>query len=338
MDSITNANHSSSKTTSAISRWIAGFTKCSAFLSGLASIVAAAAPDWWVGDLCANLRIQWTFALGTALLILVTTRHWKWSVVCLCFAASNTLVIANALDTFSNEVAQVSADAPTCVTVCTFNVLTTNRNYESIQKQLFDSNADIVVIPELSSGLKRYLTGAFAEEYQWSRVDSRDGGNFGIGLYSRLPIQSARIFTLNSSIPSVEAFLQIDGQQYYVVATHTFPPMGRDGFRRRNRHLELLANRLRKIATESPDTTLIVAGDLNLTPWSPLFSEFCKQAGLLRTGAGIQPTWYRFPAFPFGLVLDHVLASADMQCVRYSVGEAAGSDHRCVTAKFARIK
>lgn len=305
-------------------------------VSCLTSAAAVITPDWWLGDLFANLRMQWAIALYCGLVVMLVTRQWKSAVVCLGFALGNTAFIANGLSLFDSDAAAIHQNSPTSITVCTFNVLTTNRNFDAVERQLLASDADVIIIPELSSGLERHLSGQFAAQYPYAKLDSRDGGNFGIGLYSRNPFSAAEVFLLNGNIPSVEAWLPIDQRNYYIVATHPVPPMGKRGFDHRNEHLNMLADRIRKVSATAPDTSLIVAGDLNVTPWSPIFTRFCSTSGLRRTGAGAQPTWYRFPAFPFGLVLDHVLASSDLHCHNYKVGKEAGSDHRIVIAKFTR--
>ena len=63
---------------------------------------------------------------------------------------------------------------------------------------------------------------------------------------------------------------------------------------------------------------MIVMGDLNLTPWSPLFSDFETSTELTRAGRGYGLTliWYaRVETFAMGLVLDHCLISDDLRCV-----------------------
>jgi len=49
----------------------------------------------------------------------------------------------------------------------------------------------------------------------------------------------------------------------------------------------------------------------------------------------VTPTWYRWPSFPFGLVLDHCLISKNVKCVSHEVGPDTGSDHRSVTVELA---
>ena len=160
-----------------------------------------------------------------------------------------------------------------------------------------------------------------------------DGGNFGIGLYSRHQIVESTVFTLNTEIESIDATISAHDKEYRIFATHPVPPMGSRGYRSRNDHLKQLAMLVRETEPDISEKRIIVVGDLNLTPWSPHFAAFEQASGLRRASDGfsITPTWYRYPLFPFGLVLDHALISSGLSCVDHVIGPDIGSDHRSVT-------
>jgi endonuclease/exonuclease/phosphatase (EEP) superfamily protein YafD len=107
-------------------------------------------------------------------------------------------------------------------------------------------------------------------------------------------------------------------------------------FAHRNLHLQKLSEKIRNEQQHPAPQPVIVVGDFNLTPWSPIFADFERSSGLHNAadGFGFTPTWYRFDGFPFGLVLDHVLVSGDMQCAAYDVGPDIRSDHRSVTVQL----
>ena len=77
-----------------------------------------------------------------------------------------------------------------------------------------------------------------------------------------------------------------------------------------------------------------------MTPWSPWLGDFEAQSGLkLATGGNeIIPTWYVKPIFPLGLVLDHVLISDNLRCIRREIGPDVGSDHRAVIVAVAAVE
>ena len=73
----------------------------------------------------------------------------------------------------------------------------------------------------------------------------------------------------------------------------------------------------------------IIAGDLNITRWSPWF-EVLTGAGGLRDGQegfGLQTTWPSRMGRWFGIAIDHTLVSSSIRVVNRTVGPNLGSDH-----------
>ena len=287
------------------------------------------ARHWWVSDICANLRIQWWVGLIAVAGLSALQRRRKLFV---------TIIFALGIHAYYLPPAfrSVTGDRATpVIRVATANVLTSNRRYDDIEKELLNTNADVIAVLELSDGLRTHLSGAFAEQYPFTRNSPQDNGNFGIGLYSRIPFEEAKLDHFNDQrIQSVIAKVNRDGRTFRIIATHTLPPMGPGAFSHRNRHLQLLAKHVNQERIDHPETPVIVLGDLNITPWSPVFRDFLKSSKLTSAPHGLTPTWYRFPFFPFGLVLDHVLATGDLMPCEYTVSPDVGSDHRFVTAAF----
>ena len=100
----------------------------------------------------------------------------------------------------------------------------------------------------------------------------------------------------------------------------------------RDQQLNLLAAKI----AESHCMPMIVAGDLNCTPWSYPFKDFIHGAGLMdsRLNLGIETTW---PAaiWPLRMPLDHVLNTPDLDCKQREVEADCGSDHLPVFVRFA---
>ena len=299
-------------------------------IAGLVAVtfLSLFAESFWLSDLCANLRIQWILALIATAVLTCCFRRWRLLLL-------HVFLLAIHLPFFASIVRQKTQAATTpAITVTTANVFSSNTNYAAIETELRSADADVIAVLELSSGLRNHLADAFQTDYPFSLVDSQDNGNFGIGLYSRHELESAKLTYFNDeAIQSVVAVTKVNGQRFQIVATHTFPPMGTWGFVHRNRHLHVLAKEVRHMHAQTPGTPIIVMGDLNLTPWSPVFAKFEKLSGLQRRcdARNITPTWYRYPVFPFGLVLDHVLTTGELACSSYDVGTDVGSDHRFVT-------
>lgn len=73
---------------------------------------------------------------------------------------------------------------------------------------------------------------------------------------------------------------------------------------------------------------IFLVGDLNTSPWSPVFKDLRQQSGLKNSmqGFGIQPTW---PSFipPLWTPLDHLLHSENFKVLDRKTGPHIGSDH-----------
>ena len=102
-----------------------------------------------------------------------------------------------------------------------------------------------------------------------------------------------------------------------------WPGLCASGHRRRQRELQRLAEIVRAI-----DRPVIVAGDLNSTPWSPHFQDLVRAAGLrdAAVGRGYLATWPRW-FWPAQIPIDHVLLKGPWSVLRLQRGPALGSDH-----------
>ncbi len=313
---------------------IGSFSAAASVFIAVFTCMSLFARHHWLADICANLRVQWVIALRIVGLVSVATRRWK------LLAVQCLLLVIHApwfVSAFSQE---QTSPGPAEFTVASVNVFTPNRRFDDIEAEMLRSNADIVAVVELSPPLSRHLSGAFSERYPYSRLNPQGEGNFGIGLYSREPFSNARVEYFNDErLTSIVARLEIRGTTIAVIATHTLPPMGPGNFAHRNRHLRMLAEKVQEFRQAEPEVPVIVLGDLNLTPWSPIFQDFTTEAALVPATSGqrVTPTWYRFSAFPFGLVLDHILTTSNLNCTSYLVGQDIGSDHRMVTATLKLV-
>jgi endonuclease/exonuclease/phosphatase (EEP) superfamily protein YafD len=118
------------------------------------------------------------------------------------------------------------------------------------------------------------------------------------------------------------------GGSLTVIGTHLHRP-SRDPWLH-PRQKSALAALMRRI-----DGPLILAGDLNSSPWSNAFRRLRAATGLVPAGI-LTPSW---PAWPLALpqvALDHILASPDLTVAAAGTGSAVGSDHLPVWARLER--
>ncbi|MGB7346274.1 MAG: endonuclease/exonuclease/phosphatase family protein [Pirellulaceae bacterium] len=316
---------------------------CTVAVLGVVFVTSVATwfASWhWLADLCANLRVQQMIGLMGLLVVAVVFRRKGAITVCIVLMAVHLPMFRSSWgrsQAYETTVQNNDSD----LVVMTANVWTPNTHHDLIVQQIEKADADVFAILELGAAQHRHLETALAESYPHQFAFPQDRGNFGIGLYSKIPLEETDSFSLNmDSILTLAATVRKGDQVYRVIATHPLPPMGAGGFRNRNEHLRLLVNKIRAERKPDDGKSMIVMGDLNLTPWSPLFGRFEEASELSRAGRGhgLTPTWYAYTnaSFPFGLVLDHVLISADLECTSHTVGPSIGSDHRAVIVGVSR--
>lgn len=146
-----------------------------------------------------------------------------------------------------------------------------------------------------------------------------DDGPFGVALLSRQPLRLCEVIAprAGDGFPYVRAELA-NGLVLYGI--HPPPPLSAELAAARDAMLVELA---RRIATET--APVLVVGDMNITPFSPVYQSFRRRARLQEAGFPFAPTWGP-PGWPAVLPLDRVLVRGVEG--RVSVGPALGSDHR----------
>lgn len=209
------------------------------------------------------------------------------------------------------------------------NVFYANQRFDEVLALLREENPDILVLSEFTPRWAERMA-ALADRYP-NQILMPAPDPFGIGVYSRLPLTQRSSSLTESTTPSIVATAVVEGRELTLIATHTLPPVRLRGFEARNQQL-------RGLAAESirhPGHRLII-GDLNATPWSPYFRQLERTSGLqnARRGHGLAPTW---PAkmLPWGIPIDHLLVSPDLQVDSLQALTIPGSDHRAIVSQLS---
>lgn len=278
----------------------------------------------WFLELAAHFRIHCLAGLLATLFALATLGRRRWALLFGGFAAADLVLV---LPAFLAHGPAAPADAPR-LRVAVLNLLTSNERYDDALDEVRRLDPDLFVALETDGRWLERLA-ELSESYPYSIADPRSD-NFGIALFSRLPLDRTRIVHFGrAGVPSLLAELRVGGRRLTVIGTHVVPPLGATGASLRNDQLAELAD-----FTARRDGAVLLLGDLNCTPWSSYFRTLLRQAGLSDGGRGAGATWPA-PLGPFGIPIDHVLHSAGLTPLERTVGEAFGSDHLPVAAGFA---
>jgi endonuclease/exonuclease/phosphatase (EEP) superfamily protein YafD len=172
---------------------------------------------------------------------------------------------------------------------------------------------------------------AVTGEYPHVELSPREDA-YGIGFYSRLEPERTEIHTVGpSGFPSVFALFELDGQPLTVVGTHPPPPLNKDDLEDRDQQMAAIID----FASAQTEPT-IVAGDFNVTAWSPVFQDMLFRSDLRdgRRGFGLLPTWPTSVP-PLEVPFDHILVSPVVVVHEFGRGPDTGSDHYPVWADFS---
>ena len=270
----------------------------------------------------ALLTRRWVPAIMTTGVVATAALH-VWLGLASCCAAP----VATAQAAFSKVVAQTSGQS---LTVLALNTWHQHGDAQRLERYLATTPADVVVLSEFGPD-KRAMLANLKAAYPF-QVDCADQWPCSLALLSRLPLEAAGV----GRIPSDEqggahgdmpAFVWAKlGARLTIIGTHLHRP-SRDPWRH-ERQVSALAHLVRHI-----DGPLVLAGDLNTSPWSNAFRKLRAATGLAPASV-LMPTW---PAWPLALpqvALDHILVSGELAVAAAGAGPAVGSDHLPVWAQI----
>ena len=285
----------------------------------------------WVLELFTHFRIQ--LAVGALLLLLLALLLRKrWS-----GALALAALLANLYPIwpYLPGLGRAEAQPPPSLRVMAFNLHSSNADLAGVEAYMARVRPDFVLLTELPPGADAWLAG-LEPDFPHQAVD-RLSSAFDVAFLSRAPIAAADFDrSVSSYLPVLTARLcdPAAAEQAHcltVIGLHAANPLGNSGLR--DRQLRLAAQKTAAVA----DGMVLMLGDLNTTPWSPIFGEVLEQGRLRDSAQGfaLKGTWMsRNPLF--GLPIDHVLLGEGIAAASRRVGPGLGSDHYPVVTEVYR--
>jgi endonuclease/exonuclease/phosphatase (EEP) superfamily protein YafD len=301
----------------------AGSLVCACTLTGFVG-------GWfWMFEVTSHFRIQYTAILLVLAVGFLCAKRWRWGAVLLAFGLLNGWLLLPYMRVTEAQ----RATAGTTIKLLAWNVNSNNEDFEELSRLLAREEPDVVLLMEVSPRWERFLATGLPD-YTHRRIAARDD-NFGIALLGKLPLANARILYLGEAgVPSVHARLSVAGLNIEFLGTHPLPPAGSLRSRLRDEQLSSVA-----AWVNQQTNAVIIAGDLNVTPWSPIFRGFTETTKLKNSaeGRGLHGTW---PAFfkPMIIPIDHFLHSPEVVVTRREILSANGSDHLPQVVELERAK
>jgi endonuclease/exonuclease/phosphatase (EEP) superfamily protein YafD len=283
-------------------------------IAAIGGLLPLGAAYWWPFELLSHFRLQYVVLAALLAALAFACRQRTPGALLVITAAINAWPLLPYLPR------PAEAASPQTFSVLNVNVNSDNAAHAEIVDAILAAGPDLIAVLELSHGLDEALL-TLAEDYP-HRLTVPGFGNFGIGVVSRYPFENAGSIALGATT-AIDATVELPAGRLRFLAVHLVPPLGSDLAVERNRELDELASYTADVAEP-----LLVCGDFNLTPYSPFFGRFTREAELrdVRLGTGLDISWPTFMPL-LGVPIDHCLIRGPLRANSVSRLERIGSDH-----------
>lgn len=292
-----------------------------ATIFGVVSLGAFFGGRWPLLDLVASFRPHLAVGLFIAAVIL-TKGRWHRSAI---FAAA--LCLVNLVVIVPLFIGPLSRPSTHDLRVMSFNVLSTNTNYEEVIEFIRSESPDLVVLHEVSRPWEEQLA---ASDLDYEITRGRTEGLIFGSLVMAPPGSTVKSFGFALSSPRAIEVLLPSGVA--VLGIHPVAPFPNSETERRQFQFEFAS--LWALGQDGPT---VITGDFNAGPWSHQFRRLRAQASLLnsQTGFGLELSYPAAANPVFQVAIDHLLHSSHLQVVDRRLGPALGSDHYPLTVDLS---
>jgi len=198
-----------------------------------------------------------------------------------------------------------------------------NTNTDAVLENVRKFDPDILVFSEITGKWEKIFDTALSD-YSFRVVETKFGG---IAVYSKHPLLAAKVFYYGQvKRPRIETVVHLKNSELFLIAAHPVIPKYMSV---RNGEMDEIA----KVAAKS-SRPVVLAGDLNCSPWSYYFARLQRDGNLVDTepGFGLQCSWptailekrLQTPTF---IPIDHFLVSDSFNVINRALGTKDGSDH-----------
>jgi endonuclease/exonuclease/phosphatase (EEP) superfamily protein YafD len=280
--------------------------------------------DNWLADILSHFPFQYALISLALMFLFLGKKSVPMAVVTGFLFLFNMSAILDL-----EESIHAAGQADTSFKIYSANINKDNREFSNLNREVKEIDPDIVLLLEVKPGNYEQLH-SLMQAYSY-RIKNISPEELGFVFLSKFPMHGYNVTKLSKYGNSLfETILEINEKPVMFYGIHAQRPRF-GNYTERVTQSNWLA---REINGQS--LPVIVAGDFNSTPYSPVFRDFVKTAGLKdsREGFGWQPSW---PAFfpPLWIPIDHVLVTPDIQVRKRTTGSYISSDHYPVIAELS---
>lgn len=321
-------------------------------LIGLVLFATLFADRHWFASLLCSFTVQYALLLIPISTVCIIARRWRWAMLFIMLLTVQTTPVLPYLFFFPPETHDKNHAGQNTFRLLVQNVQIDNRQHQRLLELIYRENPDAVLLLETDEQWIKALEPLHTVYPYYREVPFE--GAFGISILSKTAWESCEVRKSGpDQLPITITQWGHGPDKITLIGTHPFPPISAE--KAASRNTQLLQNiRILEARSDAYEGTKILAGDFNLTPWSPCFRKLLVDPyagyggyrGVNRTGqttqtfrdAGIGyfpwPTWHLFPTLMGGVKIDHVLFHSEQSPLNYRVGPYIGSDHRAVIVDF----
>jgi endonuclease/exonuclease/phosphatase (EEP) superfamily protein YafD len=291
-----------------------------------ATVLALGARFWWIFELATHFRVQYLAAAAALLALLVARRQYRWAGALALASVLNMVPVLPYLS-LTPTAAAYSPGAP--LKILAVNVSHGDFSAARLLEIQREAAPDVLIVVEFTAHAERLLGPTLDADYPHSlKLPARRRD--GIAMWSRHPFATVERVQLDRTT-AIEGKVMAPGGAFTVLGVHLSAPMRPRRAADRNRELDLLAERLASV-----DGPIVVAGDFNITPYSPFFTDWLSDTGLVdaRRGRTISISWPTLLPI-LGIPIDHCVVSDEFAVIAHRRLPDFGSDHYAILAELA---
>lgn len=295
------------------------------------AVLAQLAEVYWAFELLTHFTWHYVLAGIVFAILLLWSRRRRWAIVAIIIAVVHIPFIPGYEGLQRTVAGNIGVQEE--LRILQFNIGSRNTRTEEFYTWLAsqEQQPDIVILIEATTRLEPVINRM--KNSDWPNVLAEyHEDNFGIAVLSSIDDSVSSVEEVGDPfLPSIaiRGFTRQYSIPFSILATHPPPPVTSSLAEARNRQLEACSQWVSNEAAANR----IIAGDLNITVWSPVYNELLQGSGMSNAQAGFGfggtfPSW--LPPI-FGIPIDHTLVTPNIAVLDRETGPGLGSDHRPVT-------
>src|SRR5262245_2563421 len=297
-------------------------------LVGLATVLGLLDRVSWVFELADIFRLQYLVVLAGAALGALLLRRPRLAGAAALLAAVNVAVLGISLIPTATAASGTPAGSLRLVVA---NVEVGNTDFAAVRRLVARTHPDVFGMTELTPTMAKHL-GPALRGYRARVIETRNDA-YGIAVYSRRPLLSARVVHLPADgPPTVVVRTRVAGKPVSLVVTHVHTPFAGS----------IHVRQLNSLAEARPGLgpRAAVCGDFNTPPWSGPLRDFAAGADLRDLYGGSAWAAYSWPTWSslLRVPLDNCFVGAGIAVRDHHEGPDVGSDHRPLVVELAVLR